>query len=450
MLNLKLKLPTYVLSLLLLLSATVKLSAQSSPSISDDSLFNLVQYQTFQYFWDGAEPNSGMAPERIHMDGYYPQDDAHIVTVGGSGFGLMAILVGIEQGYISREEGISRLEKIADFLEKADRFHGAWPHWLNGKTAEVQPFSPRDDGGDLVETAFMAQGLLAVREYLEQDNDRERALAQQIDALWKGVEWDWYTQGEDVLYWHWSPNHAWAMDFPVRGYNETLIMYVLAASSPTNPVSADVYHEGWAMGGDIRSDKQFYDYQLPLKHQGIDNYCGPLFWAHYSFLGLDPRHLKSPYADYWEHNRNHSLINLAYCKENPKGYPGYGESSWGLTASYSPIGYAAHHPGENSDLGVITPTAALSSIPYTPEASMRAMRHFYDRLGKHLWGKYGFYDAYSPLLGYYPPRYLAIDQGPIVVMMENHRSGLLWDLFMSAPEIQEGLNKLGFSWKPDH
>ncbi|MEQ9439833.1 MAG: glucoamylase family protein [Cyclobacteriaceae bacterium] len=419
----------------------------TSARISDDSLFNLVQYRTFQYFWDGAEPNSGMAAERIHMDGVYPENDQHVVTIGGSGFGVMAILVGIERGYITREAGRERLQKIADFLAKADRFHGAWPHWLHGETGKVKPFSPNDDGGDLVETAFIVQGLIAVRQYFADGNEAEQALASQVDQLWKEVEWDWYTKGgENILYWHWSPNHEWAMNFGVEGYNECLIMYVLAASSPTHTIAPEVYHEGWARGGDIEGDTEQYGMKLALKHNGAEEYGGPLFWSHYSYLGLDPRNLKDRYADYWQHNTNHVLIDWKYCTENPYHHTGYSQACWGLTASYSPRGYAGHKPGKDSDLGVISPTAALSSFPYTPEPSMMAMRHFYDSLGDKIWGEYGFYDAFSQQEEYYPTRYLAIDQGPIVVMMENHRSGLLWELFMSAPEVQQGLKKLGFQF----
>ncbi|MBW3468684.1 glucoamylase family protein [Arthrospiribacter ruber] len=413
--------------------------------ISDDSLFNLVQYRTFQYFWDGAEPNSGLARERYHVDGEYPQDDKNIVTSGGGGFGVMAILVGIEREFISRQEGFDRLEKIVSFLENADSFHGAWPHWWNGETGKVKPFSKNDDGGDLVETSFMLTGLLTVRQYFQDGNESEKKLAERIDKLWRAVEFDWYTKGgEDVLYWHWSPNNAWSMNFPVQGYNECQIMYVLAASSPTHSVPASVYHVGWSRSGDIINDPdhEAFGHHLALRHNGTEEYGGPLFWAHYSYLGLDPRGLKDKYADYWEHNTNHTLINRAWCIDNPLDFVGYGENSWGLTASYSVNGYSGHAPGENRDKGVISPTAALSSFPYTPEYSMQAMRHWYDSLGGKVFGEYGFYDAFSETEDWFPKRYLAIDQGPIVVMMENHRSGLLWDLFMSAPEIKEGLKKL--------
>lgn len=421
-------------------------STEVMDRISDDSLMTLVQYRTFQYFWDGAEPNSGLARERFHVDGDYPQNDKHVVTSGGGGFGVMAILVGIERGFITREQGLERLEKIVTFLENADSFHGVWPHWWDGETGKVQPFSKKDDGGDLVETSFMVQGLLTVRQYFREGNDREKALAQRIDQLWKAVEFDWHTKGgEDVLYWHWSPNFGWEMNFPVTGYNECMIMYVLAAASPTHGVSADVYHKGWNRGGAIKSDSshQAFGHHLALRHNGAERYGGPLFWAHYSYLAMDPRGLKDKYADYWEHNTNHTLINRAWCVENPLEFKGYGPESWGLTASYSVKGYAGHAPSEKSDLGVISPTAALSSFPYTPEYSMQAMRHWYENLGDKVFGEFGFYDAFSETENWFPQRYLAIDQGPIVVMIENHRSGLLWDLFMSSPEIQDGLRKLG-------
>ncbi len=412
--------------------------------ISEDSLLTLTQGRTFQYFWDGAEPNSGMARERYHVDGNYPQNDKHIVTTGGSGFGIMAIIVGMERNFISDQQGVDRLERIVEFLEEADRFHGAWSHWINGETGETKPFSQKDDGGDLVETSFLVQGLLTARQYLRQDggND-EQILAAKIDTLWREIEWDWYTKGgEDVLYWHWSPNYGWEMDFPLEGYNETLITYVLAASSPMHDISADAYHKGWARNGNITADVTTYGYDLQLSHNGAEQYGGPLFWAHYSYLGLDPRGLEDRYADYWQENTNHTLINRQWCIENPEDYKGYGEDLWGLTASYSVSGYAAHRPTE--DLGVITPTAALSSFPYTPDESMEVLKNLYYNYNDKLFGPYGFYDAFSPEAEWYPKRYLAIDQGPIVVMIENHRSGLLWDLFMSAPEVQEGLEKLGF------
>lgn len=435
------------ITIILACSQTKKTASQRShfASKEDEAIFTDVQRATFQYFWDGAEPTSGLARERFHVDNIYPQNDKNVVTSGGGGFGVMAILVGIERGFITREEGRQRLEKIVQFLETADRFHGAWPHWWNGETGKVKPFSRYDDGGDLVETSFMIQGLLCVRQYFQNGSATEKTLATRIDKLWKEVEFDWYRNGKNALYWHWSPNHAWRMNFAVDGYNECLIMYVLAAASPTHAVPAEVYHEGWAKNGKINELPAGYeDIKLSMNHHNKEGAAGPLFWAHYSYLGLDPRGLKDKYADYWKHNTDHSLIHYRWCVNNPNGYKGYGPDSWGLTSSYSMKGYAGHAPTKDRDLGVISPTAALSSFPYTPKESMAAMKNWYTNKKDKLFGVYGFYDAFSETENWYLPRYLAIDQGPAVVMMENYRSGLLWNLFMSCPEIKDGLKKLGF------
>ncbi|MBU2975970.1 glucoamylase family protein [Zobellia sp. B3R18] len=410
--------------------------------LTDEQLLDSVQKQTFNYFWEGAEPKSGLARERIHLDNVYPAHDKDIITTGGSGFGLMAILVGVERGFITREEALERYEKSINFLEKADRFHGAWPHWLmpDGK---MTPFSKMDNGGDLVETAFLVQGLLTVKEYFEEGNAREKELAARIQKLWEEVEWDWYTKGENVLYWHWSPEYKWEMNFPVGGYNEALVMYILAASSPTHAINKEVYEQGWAKSGGIKNDTTFYGLRTVLNHYEHDRSpVGPMFWAHYSYLGLNPKGLTDQYADYWKLNENHALIQYRHAVENPHEYKGYGKNLWGLTSSYSMKGYAGHRP--DKDLGVISPTAALSSMPYTPEQSQDFLRYMYTEQDS-LIGKYGPYDAFSLENEWYVPRYLAIDQGPIPVMIENYRSGLFWKLFMKNTDVQSGLKKLGFS-----
>ncbi|MDQ3394301.1 MAG: Ig-like domain-containing protein [Bacteroidota bacterium] len=407
-------------------------STYKFPEIPDEDLLTLIQEQTFKYFWDFAHPESGMARER--------NSSGNLVTVGGSGFGVMTILTGIERGFITRQEGLDRLEKIVNFLKNGDRFHGVWPHWMDGNTGNVIPFSSKDNGGDLVETAFMIQGLLTVRQYLDETNTQEATIIENITQLWEEVEWDWYTKGgENTLYWHWSPNFGWEMNHQISGWNESLIVYVLAASSPTHPITADVYHQGWANNGGMANGRAFYSIDLPLG----EDYGGPLFFSHYSFLGLDPRNLEDQYANYWEQNVSHSLINQQHAVANPNHFVGYGAASWGFTASDNHQGYSAHSP--LNDLGVITPTAAISSIPYTPEESMAAIKHFYYVLGDRLWGNYGFYDAFNPTEEWVANSFLAIDQGPIIIMIENYRTALLWDLFMGDPEVIEGLEKLGFT-----
>lgn len=404
--------------------------------LNDSALLDIVQRQTFRYFWDFAHPVSGLARERSNIA--YDYGD-NVVTIGGSGFGIMAQIVATERKWISRDQSSRRLLKVLKFLESADSFHGIFPHWLDGKTGKVIRFGRKDDGGDLVETSYLFQGLLTARQYFSGNNPLEEEIRNRINGLWSEVEWNWQTQGgQNVLYWHWSPNNGWAMNFPIHGFNECLITYILAESGTRYPVSTEVYHKGWAQGDFFKNGKKFYDFILPL---GFD-YGGPLFFSQYSFLGLSPKGLKDEYADYWVQNTHHTLINHAYCLDNPLHYKGYGENCWGLTASDNFEGYNAHSP--TNDLGVISPTAALSAFPYTPEYSMKALRHFYYDLGDKIWGQYGFTDAFSESRNWYGKSYLAIDQGPIIVMIENYRTGLLWKLFMSAPEIKDGLKKLNF------
>ena len=411
-------------------------AAARPKNLSDSALLDLVQRQTFRYFWDFAHPVSGMARERSNEAYSYGKE---VVTTGGTGFGVMSIIVATERKWIGRDTAAKLLLKMVNFLSRADAYHGVFPHWLNGGTGKTIPFSRKDDGADLVETSYLFEGLLCVRQYFNGASNIERDLRNRITGLWNDIEWDWFTRGgQEVLYWHWSPNNGWAMNFPVRGFNECLITYVLAASGDRYPVTSAVYHRGWAVSNFFKNGKTFYGYILPL---GFD-YGGPLFFSQYSFLGLNPTGLKDQYADYWQQNKNHTLINHAYCIDNPKAFKGYGENCWGLTASDTYNGYNAYSP--TNDEGTISPTAALSAFPYTPEFSMKALKHFYYDLGDKIWSEYGFTDAFNETKNWYATSHLAIDQGPIILMIENYRSGLMWRLFMSCPEVQIGLKKLGF------
>ncbi|MBR1872077.1 MAG: beta-glucosidase [Bacteroidales bacterium] len=409
-----------------------------SAHLSDDALLDTVERYTIRYFTDFADPSTGMARERNN------DSNGNIVTVGGSGFGVMAIVAGAERGYFSKEEGVERLGRITSFLERAERFHGAWAHWYDADSEKTFSFSEFDDGGDLVETAFMVQGLLAARQWLRRGGMPEgsAALSDRMDALWKDVEWSWYTRGTDSLYWHWSKNWEWKMNHRISGYDETLITYVLAASSPTWPISRECYETSYKTSDYYYNGKEYFGITLPL---GMELYGGPLFFSHYSYLGLDPRGLEDGYCNYFERNKAHSLIHYEYAKANPRGNKGLGENLWGFTSSDDyQFGYTSHNPGTQEENGTVSPTAAISSIPYTPKESMQVVRYLYDH---DAFGPYGFYDAYneaaSPAV---LDHYLAIDQGPEAVMIENYRSGLLWELFMSCPEVKAGLDKLGFNY----
>ncbi len=409
-------------------------SADKFPQISDSSLLTLVEQQTFKYFYDFGHPVSGLARER--------NTSGDVVTTGGSGFGVMALVVGVQRNFITRAQGLDRLNLIVNFLtSKAQRYHGAFPHWMNGATGATVPFNNNDNGADLVETSYLMQGLLTARQFFNSSDPAEIALRTNINTLWNAVEWNWFRQnGQNVLYWHWSPTLSFIINQPINGWDEAMIVYALAASAPvdSNRIPKIVYDNGWALNGGIRNGKSFYGITLPL---GPD-FGGPLFFAHYSFLGVNPNNLGDSYAKYDTQVVNHSLINYSYCVANPQNFYGYSSACWGLTASDDNNGYVAHSP--TNDDGVITPTAAISSLPYTPVQSMSALHFFYYKLGDKIWGQYGFTDAFNLQYIWFANSYLAIDQGPEIIMIENYRSGLLWNLFMSCPEIKTGMKNLGF------
>jgi hypothetical protein len=408
-------------------------------TLPDEALLEIVQRQTFRYFWEAAHPDSGLAFDRRTSGRRLDDAVDDPVAIGGSGFGVMALLVAAERGWIARDAALERLGRMLDLLARARCYHGSYPHFMNGRTGETVPFGRKDDAADLVETSLLMMGLLCARQYFDRDTPQEASARSQISTLWDEVEWSWFTQGRNVLYWHWSPNNGWAMDHAIRGWNECLVTYVLAASSRRYAIDPDVYTHGFASGPGFSNSKSWYGLDLPL---GMD-YGGPLFFAHYSFCGLDPKGLRDRHADYWAQNVHHVQINRAHCVANPGKFVGYGESCWGLTASDDPQGYSAHAP--DNDNGTISPTAALASLPYAPAEVMAVLRHFLKRHGKRLWRELGFVDAFCESQGWYADTFLAIDQGPIIVMIENHRTGLLWKLFMAAPEVRAGLARLGFS-----
>lgn len=401
-------------------------------TLSDDALLDLVQRRTLAYFWDFAHPVSGMARER--SAGAVSYDVMETVTTGGTGFGIMALIAGAERGFLPRAEVETHITKIVDFLSSVTRYNGAFAHWMNGTTGETVAFSKNDTGGDIVETAFLMMGLIAARQWLGPG-----ATATRIDALWHAVNWAGFCRAPEALMWHWHPGgDDWAVGLPITGYHEALIAFVLGLASPTHPIDPAAFRIGWKTSKTYRNGKAFFGIRLPL---GPD-YGGPLFFTQYSFLGLDPRGLTDADADYFAQNRAHALIHHAYAQANPKGFSGYGPA-WGLTACDGDRGYNAFSP--MNDQGVIAPTAALSSLPYTPKESLAALRHYHEALGPRIWGDLGFRDAFNETAGWVAESHIAIDQGPIVGMIENARTGLLWRLFMSAPEIAPALAKMGMA-----
>lgn len=415
-------------------------SPRELAALADEDLIDAVQRQTFRYFWDGANTASGLALDRRVRAGLpSPPGNEDKVALGGSGFGIMAMIVAVSRGWVTREAALARMRTMLDALLRAERYHGAFPHFMHGTSGATIPMSPKDDAGDLVETALLMMGLLCARQYFREDTAFARQLRADINQLWHGVEWNWFTQGgQDMLYWHWSPQHGWALNHAIRGWNECLITYVLAASAPQHAIDPRVYHRGFASGPDFLNGQAYAGTTLPLGPR----WGGPLFFTHYSFCGLDPRGLQDRYADYWDLNSRHVRINRAHCMANPGGFAGYGPACWGLTASDDPDGYLAHAP--DNDNGTLSPTAALASLPYAPTEVMAVLRHFLRAHEGRLWQDCGFVDAFCAQRGWFADTFLAIDQGPIVVMMENHRTGLLWELFMGVPEVQAGLRALDF------
>jgi exo beta-1,2-glucooligosaccharide sophorohydrolase (non-reducing end) len=433
--------------------ASEPVSATTHP-MTDDELLSMVQEASFRYYWEKAHPKAGLALENV-------PGKEHLIALGASGFGVMALIVAVARGFITREAAIGRMLQMLTFLENADRFHGVWPHFIDGRTGKVIPvFGKYDNGGDLIETAFMIQGLLAARQFFNRQEDAEKQIRSRVTSLWEAVEWDWYRQSpdSDFLYWHWSPDYGWHIGHPLIGWNETMIAYLLAIASPTHPVPASMYYSGWASSsetaqryrqswgktthGDLYRNGHTY-YGIPLA-VGVGT-GGPLFFTHYSFMGFDPRNKQDQFADYFENNQAIALINRAYCIDNPGRYQGYGENFWGLTASHDHTGYVPHEASPREDNGTITPTAALSAFPYTPDASMAVLKHLYYDLGDKMWGIYGFRDAYNPSTNYVSTIYMGLNQAPITVMIENYRSGLLWDLFMANPEITHMLERIDFT-----
>ena len=418
-------------------SARSKAATATTHTMSDEELLTMVQEASFRYYWEADEPHSGMTRENT------PGDD-DIVATGASGFGVMAIIVGVERGFITRKQGIERLLQITGFLEKADRYHGAWPHFLSGKTGHTLPvFGMYDNGADLVETSFMAEGLLAARQYFKGGSPQEKELYRRITALWEGIDWDWFraTKNRDALYWHWSPDYTWYISNRLTGWNEVMITYLLAIASPTHGIPASTYYTGWvgeSIDNSYRNGKTFYGIQLDVG-QGTG---GPLFFTDYSYMGYDPHGRRDRYTDYFENNRNMARINHAYCVANPHNWKGYGEADWGLTAVDGPKGYSAYEPTPSIDDGTIAPTGAISAFAYTPQLSMLALKHFYRDLGAQVWSIYGFRDAFNLQQNWYSGITMGLNQAPMAVMIENYRTGLVWKSFMANPEIPPMIRRI--------
>lgn len=425
----------------------------ASPGVATTKqLLTQVQEASFRYFYHYRHPVSGLAREKTpycraaSISDLTPRYIGHVrdirrlCTTGATGMGMFNLVVGVERGFITRDEGARWALQMLRFLsEKAERFHGAFSHWLNGDTGKTRKFAGKEDNGaDTVETAFLASGFIVLREYFTADTPAEREIRALSDSLWKSIEWKWFTRtGEQgaPLYWHWSPDYAWAKNHRVRGFNEAAILYILAVGSPTHAIHPDSYHKSWRHPG-YGNERTEFDVPMVLG-RGLGP---PIFWTHYSYLGLDPRKISYKGTSYFEHFKRFCEVQVRYAQSKAGEFEGYGPL-WGLTSSMGPNGYQGHRPGDKDD-GTITPTAALSSMPYAPKYGVFCLKTMYTKYGGTIWKDFGFTDAFNLSEDWVADSILGIDAGPIAPMIENFRTGICWKTFMRAPEIRYALKKL--------
>jgi hypothetical protein len=416
-------------------------SAKATP-YDEAAFLTELQEAGFRYFWEMAHPVSGLSRENL------PGWDRNLCSIGSTGFSMFNYIVGVERGFITRKQAAERVLKATDFLlNDVDRFFGIYPHWVNGETGKVIPFEVGNDGSDMVETSFLVMGLFAAREYFDGTVATEQKIRIKVNKVWESIDWISHAttrpDGTKALYWIWSPTKKEFMNLYCQGFSECQMLYLLAMSSPTHAVSDDFYWEGWEQQG-------FYE-KYTMHGVELDfpwTYRIPLFPAHYSYMGLDPNKIKFKGKPYYDILKNWCLAQYRYFPTRKDDFKGYEHPLWGLTASINPSGYKAHAPGDawehsvNLDDGTVAPTAALSSMPYLPAESKAAMTEMFTKYGDRLWGPFGFYDAFNLTVDWFPKEYLSIDVGPIAPMIENHRTGKCWDVFMQAPEIQKTIKRI--------
>ena len=406
-----------------------------------DPYVDLTARLAFDYFWEQANPANGLVKDR--------STDGSAASIAAVGFGLSAITVGIDRGWITRAEGAGRVEATLDFFATCPQgeapsgtcgYRGFFYHFLtmqSGVRAGTNELST-------IDTALLLGGVLQVAEYF--DGEGEARIRELADTIWRRVEWDWATPRSPRVALGWRPEEGF-LPFDWRGYNEAMILYVLGLGSPTHPLSAGAW-DAWT--ATYPSDWQ--------THYGFTFLTfPPLFGHQYSHVWIDFRGIQDEYmrekgSDYFENSRKATLAQRAYAIDNPRGWPNYGPNEWGLTASDdpppAPLYIARGAAPVQNDNGTITPTAAGGSYAFTPAESREALRTFYARYRPTLWGPYGLRDAYNVALDWTATDYLGIDQGPIVLMIENERTGAVWDAFTRHPDVQRGLERAGFRPRP--
>lgn len=440
----------------LLIGLTFLSCATTSPHPDDRALLDDVERRTFLYFWELADPQTKLIPDRAPTQSFS--------SIAAVGFGLTAYGIGAHRGYVTREAAAQRTLETLQSMLVIKGHKGFYYHFLDMKTGE------RFKTVELstVDTALLVAGALFAQSYFDRDNETERDLRAAAEEMYARVEWPWAQVRAPLISMGWTPEQGF-LGWDWRGYNEAMIVLVLALGSPTHPVDASA----WAAYTGTYKWGEFYGQEHLL--------FAPLFGHQYSHVWIDFRGIKDAYMrergiDYFENSRRASLAQHAYAVDNPQGWRDYGDEIWGLTACDGPFdgkltidgkertfhSYTARGATKDDirDDGTIAPTAAISSIVFTPELSMKAMRAMSTRYGDNLYSKYGFVDAFNPTLrsapelkhgridpelGWFDVDYLGIDQGPILAMIENHRSGLVWETMKKNPHVIRGLKRAGFT-----
>jgi len=405
------------------------------PAVLNDSLFlDLLQRTAFDFFWNEANPNNGLIKDRDT-----PNAACSIASVG---FGLTAIGVAIDRAWITREAGRDRvLTTLNTFWQQPQGremsgtigYKGLFYHFLDMNTG-LRAWNSELSS---IDTALLLAGIIYAKQYFTERHEDALRIRQLADSIYYRIDWDWMRNYQPNITLGWFPDkgfiNAWW-----RGYNEAMIMCILALGSPTHPVPATTW-TAWNSG---------YSWQTHYNYDYVN--FPPLFGHQFSHCWIDFRQIQDAYMrqrgiDYFENSRRATLAQRAYCIANPGNFKGYGENVWGLTACDGHNGYKARGapPAQNDD-GTIAPTAATSSMPFTPEVSLAAAKHLYETYRQSIWTQYGFCDAFNLTVNWWAPGVIGIDEGPIVLMLENFRSQKIWQLFMQNPDIQRGLQRAGF------
>ncbi|MDM7914397.1 MAG: glucoamylase family protein, partial [Candidatus Eisenbacteria bacterium] len=404
-------------------------------ALTNEALLDTLQRTAFDFFWNEANPANGLIKDRST-----PGSACSIASVG---FGLSAILIGIDHGWITRDEGRARILTTLETFWNGPQgtapdgmigYKGLFYHFLDMNTAT----RTWDCELSTIDSALLFAGILDAREYFTTDDPVDVQVRTLADSLYYRADWNFFRNGNPGILMGWRPGTGFAGFGQWVGYNEAMILYILAIGSPTHPVPASSWNT-WTSG---------YHWQTQYGYTYV--IFPPLFGHQYSHCWIDFRyiqdaHMRGRGITYFENSRRATLAQRNYCIANPFGHIGYGANLWGITACDGPDGYAAHGaPPPQNDDGTIAPTAPAGSIPFTPDESLAVLQNLYDNYRAMLWGPYGFRDAFNLDRGWWDTDYIGIDQGPIVLMIENYRTGAVWERIERNGDVQWGLHLAGF------